>query len=549
VLALIGGRVFLLPRIVERHLCGQIERLFSGAVTIGALDIDLIAGRLEVIDLDYRDPSEQSVLVVRRGRARFSLHDLWAGDVMPRIVFLEGVDLNLSLKPSGSNVEENFKKPTGEARPRKMVRMPQLVFQNCRVNLDAPLVLREKLRLMLNGEISPSGLNPLRSQVEIEVQARYGPEKENRALAPVKLVGSFNAATAAFKLSTDSRGVALDPAIREILTGTLVETGWDWLNPVGSVRVELEGEFHRRDGLPIYHLSLYNAEGLGIRIRDFPYAIDDIQGVSLILPGTPDRRGQLRLLSLKGNHGPAIASITGEVFGFLADPPEPWVHLLLEGRDVPLDAALKDAIEKVDPEFAGVWDAITPAGSVDFQCLLFKSDQSSHVRAAINARVQNGDFTYIGFPGGSGDRTGFPYPLTNVTGEFETQLGFSRFEVRGQGSGRSDIHVLGLVRTAKEARGKPLIDVMITGKDVPFDDTLRQAMLDTLGDRLWKQLQPSGRSDIRVHLTQWKPEGDFDVEVTLDLRGEATFVYEALPIPLSQAWPGATPPECCAFAP
>lgn len=532
--AVVVARYVVLPRVVMSQLRRQVERHLAGDVTVEAIDIDLLAGRLEVIGLEYREPNAETLFSVNSARARFSVHDLWNGDVMPRLLYLEGVDLHLAVDRAGTNVESNLRTPPAGAAPKKLERIPHVVLQNCRINVDAPLAFREKLRLSVNGEVSASAINPLKSQVDMEIAIRYGPEAANKALPPVKLIGAFNAESTAFKLSTDNDGIALDEAFREVLNPTLVAKGWDWVNPVGRVRVDIEGDLHRTDGLPHYRVSLVNAGGLGIRIRDFPYAIGDIQGVTLLEPGSNDRRGRLRLEQLKGAHGPAIAKISGDVFGFLGDPAEPWVHLLLDGRDVPLDDDLKNAIDEVDPEFSRVWDAISPAGSVDFQCLLFKSDQSSRVRAAINAKVKNGNFSYIGFPGLSGDRVGFPYPLTNVQGEFETQLGYSRFEVRGQGAGRSDIHVVGEIRGTENANGHPLIDVRIRGKDVPLDDALRRGMLDLRGEKLWKQIQPAGHADIDVHLEQWNPNEDVRVTVTLDLRGRANFIYDTVPIPLRE---------------
>jgi hypothetical protein len=537
--AVILGRWLVAPWAIERTLISQIERRLKGRVSIQDLSFSVLEGWVTVHGLSYRDPSGRPVFSIRACNSRFSLHRVLMGQILPDRLDVEGGRLYLSLSPEGSNVEDNYRaesEATGDAEPPQL---PQLVFKNCEIVFDAPRALRRNLLIHVNGEMLPSGLRDGSAQVQLTLKVMpVGKDTENEeALEPIRLVGAFNARTTAFKLSTDSEGVHLAPAIRELLHPALAEKGWDWLNPVGAVRLEVDGDFYRRDGLPNYRFSLYNARGLGICFEDFPYAVQDVQGVSLLLPGEPERRGRLSFENLRGTHGRAIATVNGQVYGYLEADREPWAHLVLEGRDVPLDEDLKYALEHVDPKFGQIWEAVNPAGTADFQCLLFKDNLETRVHASLTASVRNGKFNYLGFVSeGTGSREGFPYPLSQVSGTFESHLGYTRFEFRGRGSGRSDLHVSGEVRADPEEAGRPALDVHIQGKDVPLDDALRQAMLDFRGDRLWKELQPDGFADIYVHLLQQRTGEPLDFDVVIELKGRATFVYEILPTQLTDLW-------------
>ena len=533
------GRWVVAPWWLERHLKQQFESRFRGQVSMEDLNLDLLAGRVTLRGLRYQDPSGKRVLSLASATAHFTLASLLEKRPRPTRLDLQGVRLYIVLTPDGSNVEENYRQPTatsGEAEELPPF-LPQLVFQDCEIVFNAPLALREDLTLRVEGEVLPSGLDSETAQVHLRIEGMLNAGRPDDSLDPVHLRGKFNARTTAFKLSTDSQGVKLVPALRDLLNPHLAVTGWDWLSPSGSVRLEVEGDFHRIDGLPSYRISLLNAEGLALCIKDFPYAVRDLQGVSLILPGEPDRRGRLTLDNLRGTHGRAIASVSGDVYGFLEADGGPWVHLVLEGRDVPLDEDLKLALEKVDPEFGKIWEAIDPAGNADFQCLLYQASTDPRVSAAITATVRNGEFNYLGFTSkGTGLREGFPYPLTQVSGSFESHLGFSRFDFVGRGAGRSDVHVTGEVRAPGRDDGRPLLDIHIHGRDVPLDDALRRAMLDVDGASIWKQVQPEGFADIQVQLTRTQTDQPLHYAVSLALKGRASFEYDVVPLRLSKVW-------------
>ncbi|MBN2489448.1 MAG: hypothetical protein JXQ29_01170 [Planctomycetes bacterium] len=531
------GRWVAAPWAIHRALVGALEAQLEGRFTISALRLALLSGRIEIVGLSYEDPSGRPVLEVRSGVAHLSLQRWIRGETLLDRLDIDGARLFLALTPRGSNIEDCLRGAAEEeSRAALPHALPHLVLRDCEVLMDAPFALRENLRVRLDGEMLASGLEPGRAQVQVALVVAGAGEDPTGLAEPIHLSGDFDTRSTSFKLSTDSRGVQLNDAVRGLLDARLAETGWDWLNPTGAVRVEIEGQLHRVDGLPCYRVSLFNAEGLGLRIRAFPYAVEDVQGVTLILPGQPDRRGCLVLDNLRGTHGRAIATIAGEVYGYLEEGGQPWVHLLLEGRDVPLDRDLKQALEKVDPHFGQIWDAVSPQGTADFQCLLYKTAADRRVRAALTASIRNGAFNYLGFPGGPADphRKGFPYPLTEVSGSFESQLGYTRFAFKGRGSGRSDIMVVGEVRAPALAATGPALDIRLQGRDVPFDDALRRALLDLNGDRLWKQIQPEGVADLSVNLQQKHAGAAMDFEVELDLKGRAAFVYELVPIRLAR---------------
>lgn len=530
VVAAVLVRWLVLPGLVERRLVALLEDVLAGDASVDHVDLDLTHGRLVVHGLAMSDARGQSLIVVERAEARFSLHDLIAGDPIPRTVVLHRAHLHLTVDREGSNLEASYREPEGGARPPG--RIPHLVLDDCRVAVRAPMALSREVQIALRGEMIPSGLDPLRAEVRLGLTASFEADGARETLQPINLRGSFDVTTTAFKVGTDRSGVRLDPRLRETLHPVIATSGWDWLQPRGSVQLEVEGDLKRgEDGLPHYQVSIYNADGLGLEIRDFPYSIADVQGVTLMLPGSPDRRGRLRLDGLRGTHGEAIASISGDVFGYFETPSSPWVHLLLEGRDVPLDGDLRHAIAAVDDELPRVWDALEPNGHLDFDCLLYKSDESSRVRAAIRAEFRDCRLRFIGFEDETG-RRGFPYPAQEVRGSFETHLGVSRFTFTGRGRSGCRLSGAGELNSSKATGGGPALHLVIEGDDVPLDDALRHAMRDYVGDSLWDEIHPQGVADIRVELYQGAHGSPIDVDVRLEFDQRATFTYATIPIPV-----------------
>ncbi len=530
VVAALLARWLILPGLVERRLVGILEDVLAGDATVDHVDLDLTDGRLVVHGLSVSDARGQSLIVVERAEARFSLHDLIAGDPIPRTVVLHRADLHLALDRSGSNLEASYRAPEGGSKPPG--RIPHLVLDDCRVAVRAPMALSREVQVALRGEMIPSGLDPMRAEVRMAVTASFDGDGARETLQPIHLRGTFDVTTTAFKLGTDRSGVRLDPRLREALHPVIAASGWDWLQPRGSVQLEVEGDLMRgENGLPNYQVSIYNADGLGLEIRDFPYSIGDVQGVTLMLPGEADRRGRLRLAGLRGTHGEAIATISGDVFGYFETPSSPWVHLLLEGRDVPLDGDLRHAIEEVDDELARVWDALEPTGHLDFDCLLYKSQETERVRAAIRADFRDCRLRFIGFEEESG-RRGFPYPAQEVRGSFETHLGVSRFSFTGRGRSGCRLSGSGELNSSKATGDGPALHLVIEGDDVPLDDVLRHAMRDFVGDSLWDEIHPQGVADIRVELYQATHGVPIEVDVRLEFDQRATFTYATIPIPV-----------------
>ena len=136
-------------------------------------------------------------------------------------------------------------------------------------------------------------------------------------------------------LFVKAAAVPLDDELRKMLPEDLQRT-WARLAPSGQADLELSIRHSMPDQTRPYDYRLVlDANGMGLRYADFPYALTDIHGRAV---ATPD---EIRLTGITARHGNARFSADGKM---TFTPKSDTADLAVRGSDVPIDKELLDAV-------------------------------------------------------------------------------------------------------------------------------------------------------------------------------------------------------------
>ncbi len=122
----------------------------------------------------------------------------------------------------------------------------------------------------------------------------------------------------------------------------------------------------------------------------------------------------------------------------------------------------------------------------------------------------------------------FPLPGHNVRGKiYFNQDGVNRIDLTAE-RGNALFHITGMVEDHEKYT---LYDITVVGNNCQFDKALHDA-LPKRYQGLWKELNPAGRSDVRVHVYRNSLQEDLEIEVDLKMKGLASVNYDGFAYPL-----------------
>jgi len=279
------------------------------------------------------------------------------------------------------------------------------------------------------------------------------------------------------RVTVTAQNVPLDDELRAAL-GPARRAIFDQYSPSGAADLKVEVRRLPKEGARLDVVVWANLLGCNVRYEGFPYGITDATGPVVI------RRGRTEIQGVRGRHGKAEITLSGEVASRPKGPAQ--FDLEVSGRDVLLDEDLEAALPERER----------------------KTLRAFHLsgRADIEGRVRRGPETegrldyslVIGLKGARMIYEVFPFLVENVTGRLHltpescridslvgTNSG-ARLEARGWVEQRADDYAL---------------DVEIRGTDVQLDEQLRAALGPQVRSA-WSHLAPSGRADVKAHLTK-----------------------------------------------
>lgn len=296
-----------------------------------------------------------------------------------------------------------------------------------------------------------------------------------------------------------ARGINIDSRLRELLPKEHQKyaDALDRYDLHGVVDLSLEATMSWGEAPSLALRAVADLRDCTAAWERFPLRCTDIRG-KVVFDGA-----NLYYQDLTGRAGPATITLSGQTT-------REKIEVRLVGRGRPLDKELYNAAPDT---LKRVWERCgIESGfvNVDYQSTWWRADQ--RYEASIRSEVRDVRAVY----------SLFPYPLGEVAGSVRWENGVAYIDsLRGR-RGHARVQVRGQVTDA----GVP--DLVIEASDVPFDETLRDAL--TPGwKKIFAELQPEGTAG--VHCTVTSPDGDpKKLQYRFTIRPEgASFQHKSFP--------------------
>ena len=326
---------------------------------------------------------------------------------------------------------------------------------------------------------------------------------------PVRLdgdVAGFDRERLSMDLAVSADQVDVEK-IRPLLVGLAphMDTVYEAYSPRGQADFDLKVRRSTDRGAPLQVSGDLFCRDAEMTYRLFPYRVDRIRGTVHLTPGGFETDG------VEGFHGDARVRMKGWAKNL---GPQCESRVTVEGRGVPLDEDLRSALTESQ---RGVYDQYTPAGTADIDVEIYRPPHEGARReVVVHLNLLDGDILY----------QHFPYQLRHATGKVVIARDKTEIvEVRGR-HGQAEVVFSGDLVSQPE--GPPLLNLRVTGTDVPLDEDLEKA----LPERERKILQVfhlSGLADIEGTVTRGpQTEGKLDYDLAIRLKG-ARMIYEPFP--------------------
>jgi len=159
-------------------------------------------------------------------------------------------------------------------------------------------------------------------------------------------------------------------------------------------------------------------------------------------------------------------------------------ELLVSAEDLKVDTALETALATMDEDAGRVWSSYSLAGGT--------IDASVRMKGSLALGAKRDWGVKLFFDGCSGAYSGFPYRLTDVTGQVDiTPAKVSIMGLTGW-HGDATVRIAGWADTRP---GRDEFNLQIRGQNVKLDRDLALA-LEPVERRTWDDFQPAGTADI-----------------------------------------------------
>ncbi len=252
----------------------------------------------------------------------------------------------------------------------------------------------------------------------------------------------------------------------------------------------------------------------------FPYRLRELTGE------VSGEDTLIHIRSLRGRHNGGGQAV---IDGFVDVRAEGTAYQVrVAGDAVPVDATLRDALERTAPGSGAVIDRFAPAGAVDLDVVVWAAaaDAEATVRGRVAAR------------GGTVRLADFPLPLGSVSGAVEFDGDVYRIDGVSAEHGETRVRVTGTV----DARGDDVgLDLQISATSLRADDAEFRAALE--------HALAGAPADCRGLFSLLDLSGSFDLELEVlkDPGGETRFraivfprdmelIPSWLPIPVKGVW-------------
>jgi len=213
----------------------------------------------------------------------------------------------------------------------------------------------------------------------------------------------------------------------------------------------------------------------------FPYPVDQVEG-------TLKQRGDQIEVAMQGRAGTRRVVLSGRV----KNPgPEAASLITVETAGIPIDDQLRTACPA---NFQRVIDQLQAQGELEGRVRLVRpAGLDQPLSILVDARVSNGSINC----------RNFPYPLSDVTGEFQGSGTTWTFKnCRGQHGG-AEAAFSGDFRPGDDGLLRLALDFSLMGADL--DRELRSA-LPLAAQKVWKEFNPEGALNVPSGTVYWWPD-------------------------------------------
>ena len=214
-----------------------------------------------------------------------------------------------------------------------------------------------------------------------------------------------------------------------------------------------------------------------VKYEGFPYQLSQTTGHLNILPHKTE------IVDIRGRHGPATLSLTGEVVWGGADAPAD-VTLKIDGRDVPIDEDLEAALQPRQREVMKVYHL---SGLADVTGTVISNEKTGHeADYDLAIDLKNARMVY----------EAFPYAAEQMTGRLHLERGTCRIDSITGYHGEARIEASGWIDQREDDYA---MDITLRGKDLTMDEALRGALPASVR-AAWSHVAPKGIVDIDARL-------------------------------------------------
>ena len=188
------------------------------------------------------------------------------------------------------------------------------------------------------------------------------------------------------------------------------------------------------------------------------------------------------------------------------------IDLTIEGKDFPLGAEVRPALDRLLRENVKTYDSFAPRGSTDYTVSLQQRSGDDGPTWEATLRPRSASATW--------ER--FPFRIDNIVGQIRLMPGEVRFQLEGRRLGTASVDKITARARFYGGAGidedQRTTEIRVTSEKATFSPELKTA-LTTLEPKLgeqWELLSPRGKFDLE--LLAWTPPGSDDL--SFDLRGD-----------------------------
>jgi hypothetical protein len=312
----------------------------------------------------------------------------------------------------------------------------------------------------------------------------------------------------------------LDTGRLRLLGGSVSSEALDFLPPRFHTlvkRYKLRGEF-----LPVYREDApKDADAFEVQLHNFSLEL-------------PPEDGGLTMRNIRGHVALEGSALRIDLAGRLVE----FGNAELSARGH-LSSLTNPAFD-LDLALRGVKMPIQLDPNSPMAALLAKVETDFRIRGtgdvvAYLGRARGGNVRcrgYIAPQGVSGLYREFPLALKDVRGRIEfDETGIRGIDLTAK-RGEGTLRAIGRLQDVRHLdHWRTLFDVKVTGENIALEPALLQA-LPPEGKQAWAGVQPSGRSDVGVHLSRRETSKKLALSVELRPRGELSLRCKEFPYPL-----------------